>query len=227
MGILEQISDMKKRGMSNEGVIDILTQQGFSPQEILNALNKLEFKNTVPGGYPTGEMDPSIMPEGEFQQGGQREYEEPVYQPQEYQEANQLQSVSPTQYYPRSYTPQENPTEGYNLPETNADMVIEIADQIFSEKIKKTQEVVETTSEAVILLQNKIENISGRLSRIESIIDKLQLSILEKVGSYGQNIDSIKKEMSMMQESFSKMISSKPSEGKENRKTNSKKDIKS
>ena len=43
------------------------------------------------------------------------------------------------------------------------------------------------------------------MKRIESIIDKLQSSILEKVGSYGSNLDSIKKEMSMMQDSFGRI----------------------
>jgi hypothetical protein len=52
-----------------------------------------------------------------------------------------------------------------------------------------------------------MENISDRLKKIETIIDKLQIAILEKVGSYGKNLEGIKKEMSMMQDSFSKMIS--------------------
>ena len=84
---------------------------------------------------------------------------------------------------------------------------MEIADQIFSEKIKKIQKQLDATSEAAIVLQTKTENISERLKKIESIIDKLQIAILEKVGSYGQNLESIKKEMSMMQDSFSKMVS--------------------
>ena len=54
--------------------------------------------------------------------------------------------------------------------------------------------------------ETKIENISLRVKRIESISDKLQTAILEKIGSYGSNLESIKKEMSMMQDSFGKMI---------------------
>ena len=63
------------------------------------------------------------------------------------------------------------------------------------------------------LLQARVENISERLKKIETTIDKLQIAILEKVGSYGQNLESVKKEMSMMQDSFSKMVSS-PKENK-------------
>ena len=114
-----------------------------------------------------------------------------------------------------TYQPQQQ--EQYYAPETgggyapsgiDTDTVMEIADQIFSEKIKKIQKQTDATSEAAILLQTKTENISERLKKIEMMIDKLQISILEKVGSYGQNLESIKKEMSMMSDSFSKMISS-------------------
>jgi len=53
-----------------------------------------------------------------------------------------------------------------------------------------------------------MEHLNERLKRIETIIDRLQASILEKIGSYGSNLDSIKKEMSMMQDSFSKTMGS-------------------
>jgi len=44
------------------------------------------------------------------------------------------------------------------------------------------------------------------LKRMEKTIDKLQMAILEKVGSYGRGLESIKKEMIMMQDSFGKMV---------------------
>ena len=84
---------------------------------------------------------------------------------------------------------------------------MEMAEQVFSEKIKKFQKVLDATSEAAILLQTKFDNISERLKKIEGTIDRLQIAILEKVGSYGQNLENIKKEMGMMQDSFSKMVS--------------------
>ena len=37
-------------------------------------------------------------------------------------------------------------------------------------------------------------------------MDRLQISILEKVGSYGKNIENVQNEMQMMQDSFSKVI---------------------
>ena len=68
------------------------------------------------------------------------------------------------------------------------------------------QRHLEDLNEFKTLTQSKVENISERLKRIETSIDRLQAEILEKVGSYGRGFDSIQKEMSMMQDSFGKVV---------------------
>jgi hypothetical protein len=231
MGILDQITNMKRQGVPNEQIINELAQQGVSPNEILNALKQAEIKNAVTGGYSSDdEMQPSIMPRGEAPSHPRGQPQEEVYQPQQQQQ----------EYIPETYAPQQaqepqyysnEPQQQYYSPETagyapqsgaNADMMMEVADQVFSEKIKKIHKVVEATSEATILLQNKFENLSERIKKMENIIDKLYISILEKVGSYGSTLGEVKKEMSMMQDSFSKMISS-PKHKEESEKKVSKK----
>lgn len=233
MGILDQITNMKRQGVSNEQIINELAQQGVSPNEILNALKQAEIKNAVTAGYEGEDMQPSIMPMGEAPQAQPRNYQqEEVYQPQqppqqqEYvQETYAPQQAQEPQYYsnePQYYSPE---SAGY-APQSgsNTDMMMEIADQVFSEKIKKINKVVEATSEAAILLQNKFENLSERIKKMENIIDKLQIAIIEKVGSYGSTLGEVKKEMSMMQDSFSKMISSpKHREEPEHKKVSKKK----
>lgn len=88
----------------------------------------------------------------------------------------------------------------------DTDTTIEIAEQVFIEKIKNIQKKVEDLTEFKTLAEVRIENISDRLKRIEHTIDALQADILEKVGSYGRGIDSVKREMEMVQESFGKVV---------------------
>src|SRR3989344_4397433 len=57
---------------------------------------------------------------------------------------------------------------------------------------------------AILLKHKGTKNISSKIQAKK--IYRLQISVLEKVGSYGQGIESIKKEMSMMQDSFGKMV---------------------
>ena len=88
----------------------------------------------------------------------------------------------------------------------DTDTMIEVAEQVFSEKNKPLQKKIEDIHEFRALAQTNIDHISERLRKIESIIDRLQASILEKVGGYGQGIETVKKELTMMQDSFGKMV---------------------
>jgi DNA-binding protein H-NS len=221
---------MKGQGMSEGEMINSLTEQGVSPRDINDALKQAQIKNAVSNGEEIGdEMQPSIMPEGEVpipikeqnyspQNYQPQTYQQPAYssqdyQPQTYQQPAYSSNVK-EQYVPQEQQQYYAPEEGtYSPSGVDADTIIEIADQIFSEKIKKFQNQVDASSEMNALLQTRLENVSERLKKIETLIDKLQIAILEKVGSYGQNLESVKKEMSMMQDSFSKMISS-PKENK-------------
>jgi len=219
MGVLDQIIKMKKQGIPEADIINDLSQQGISPKEINDTLKQAQIKDAVSSTGEMGdEMQPSIMPEQEIPTP---QTEEQTYSPQENYTPRQNSPqqtysprayVEPAQYQQEEYQPQEQQyypqQEGYSQSGLDTDTIIEISDQIFSEKIKKFQKQMDSSSEINVLLQTKIENISERLKKIETIIDKLQIAILEKVGSYGQNLESVKKEMSMMQDSFSKMISS-------------------
>ncbi len=234
MAALEKVTQMKKRGLSDEQIIQKLRDERVSPKEIRDAMNQSQIKNAV---SMNEEMEPSMMeapsPEGEapvpsqevsdqnqFQpkkQEYQPEYtqgsympktkeipEEEVYAPQQ----EEYYAPQPQQHQQQEYQPQDY-QQGYNPPyqeSISTDTIIEIAQQVFSESIKNIQKKIDEFNEFKTLSQSKIDNALERLRRIETIIDKLQISILERVGAYGKSLDDIKKEMSMMQNSFSKIV---------------------
>jgi len=206
MGVLDQVIQMKKQGVSDEDIIGDLKKQRISPKEINDALKQAQIKNAV-SDFETEGMEPSVMQEAE-PMPTQQDYEP---QTEEYAPAPQDEYAPQSVEYSAQepvYTPGTQ-EEGYQYASggVDTDTVMEIAGQIFSERIRKIQMNVDNNSEMNTLLQSKIENLSERLKKIETTIDKLQIAILERVGSYGQNLDGIRKEMSMMQDSFSKMIS--------------------
>jgi len=142
-------------------------------------------------------MQPSIMKTAPTQGG------EEVYTPQA-QESGQ-ESYAPQEQPQQGYYPQEGFDEYAHSIGTDTDTMIEVAEQVFSEKMQKIQKHLEKLNEIQTLSQVKINSTAERLKRIETIIDNLQISILDKVGSYGKNLDNIKKEMSMMQNTFKKI----------------------
>jgi hypothetical protein len=198
---------MRNQGIPDDQIVGTLQQQGISPGEINDAFSQAQIKNAVAGEYT-----------------GQGEY---APQPQE--------TYAPAQQYAQQeYSPQENygaQQGGYGDQYAQAggistDTTIEIAEQVFSEKIKKTEKQLREITEFKSLAQTKIDNFENRLKRIENTIDKLQITILEKIGSYGRDIETTRKEMSMMQDSFGKVINpliEKTSEKHEAHKSVSKK----
>jgi hypothetical protein len=132
----------------------------------------------------------------------------------------------PEEYAPQEDSPQEVYTPRPQLPSqesyeyqqyqpsfagagssfADTDTVIEVAEQVFLEKNKPLQKKIDDFSEFRALAQTRIDNISDRVRRMESIIDRLQSAILEKIGSYGSGLEIVRKEMNMMQESFGKVL---------------------
>ena len=198
MTVLEQIKEMKNQGLAENEIIKKLQDQGIAPQTINDALNQNQIKDAVSKeerfeGYEKSGNPDQTPKEAKFQETSEDE----MYYPQE--------GVLEENYYAPEESPQYQEDYTYSQGmDTNT--IIEISEQVFSDKIQKIRDQVDEFSEFKTLTESKIENISGRIKKIESIIDKLQISILEKVGSYGSNLESVKKEMSMMQDSFSKVI---------------------
>lgn len=216
MGTLEKIMQMKSRGISEPEIIESLRQEGVSPKEISDALNQASIKSAVSDDNKMEEQTPPPTPNPNEQvpvQGQdtlvQNEYLVP---PSDVPSQQETQEQIPQQdyYSQEAYDPYSSAgMGGYETAvgyEGNSDTMIEIAEQVFSKKMKKFQKQLDDASELKALTETKINHISERLKRIESIIDKLQMTVLEEVGSYGKNLEGIKREMSMMQESFGKMI---------------------
>ncbi len=202
MGILEQVTQMKNQGMGTEEIVDNLKEQGISPKEIADALSQSQIKSAV-SDIETQGMQPSTTELPTFQNQGN-------YMPQT-QELPDAPRIEEEMYAP-STQEYSQPQEFYqqddygNYPNGGVDSMIEVSEQVFSEKIRAIQKQVESANEFKTLAQTKIDDIASRLKRIETTIDKLQIAILEKISSYGKNLDNIKKEMSMMQDSFGKVV---------------------
>jgi hypothetical protein len=211
VGTLDQVTQMRQKNMSDQEIISELRKQNISPKEINEALNHAQIKNAV--SDVRGDEDEAPAP-----QGGQQQYGDYDQQAQE-QGYDQGQVYTP-QPQQQAYYPQQQQQQGYQdygqqqgyYPQqqtaTNTDTIVEVSEQVFDEKISEIAKRVDSIDEFKVLTQARMEHLNERLKRIETIIDRLQASILEKIGSYGSNLESIKKEMSMMQDSFSKTMSS-------------------
>lgn len=215
MTVLEQITKMREQGRDDEEIVTSLEEQGVTPKAINDAFNQAKIKSAVsdtqndqeqfnreigmapPSDDPSFEPPPSPI-SGQTKDVSEAEFYSPQPQQQEFYPQQQQGTAAEQEYYPADYG---NQGRGFD-----SNTMIEIAEQIFSEKSSDIRKQIEDLNEFKALTQTKLESIEERTKRIETMIDKLQLAILDKIGSYGRNLESIKREMTMMEDSFGKLV---------------------
>ncbi len=201
MSVLEQITQMKSQGIPEDGIVKQLKEQGISPKAINDAFNQAQIKKAISNentderaeNFNNLKEPPQQISQENYTPKTQEVPEQEMYSPQPQQE-EQYQGY-----------PQEDNYE-YSQTGVDTNTIIEIAEQVFFEKTQKIQKKIDEIYEFKTLSKSRIENLSERVKKIEAIIDKLQIAILGKVGSYGDNLEGIKKEISMMQDSFGKLV---------------------
>ena len=217
MTALDSVLKLKKEGKSEGEIIAMLRNQGVSPMELSEALNQSKIKEAVYSSDLTQGMTASIMQTDEEEQNQnyssnmynqeQKDTQEQYYPEQEqyvpqYPPQNNYYSSPPTNYPSNEYSSQDQYYDGES---SSIDTIMEISEQVFAEKIKKISKEMKEFTTFKNIFEIKIENLSQRLERMEKQFDKMQLSILDKVGEYGKGLEYLKKELNMVEDSLTKI----------------------
>lgn len=219
MALLNEIKRMQSEGKTEQEIISSLRQQGVSPREIVEALSQSKIKGAVVG---ESTPEPYAAPMQQAQQSEQEALlpqasQEAGYpdgipaaeQPIEYIPSQQATTEQPMPYAPAQPS-QPQPSQGQyqeyqQYPQAigiSPDTITEIAEQVVSEKLSTLRQDLKTIIDLKTTLGTKLSLLDERLKRIEGIIDRLNISIMQKVGDYMTNIDDIKKELIETQKSF-------------------------
>ncbi|MFA7708303.1 MAG: hypothetical protein WCX73_05120 [Candidatus Pacearchaeota archaeon] len=230
MAVLEKVIQMKQQGATEPQIIDILRQEGVSPREINEALSQSSIKSAINteqeeipqpeepyNNFQTPEMQsqitpmqPSMVPM-EYQQN-QEGYQQQGYAQQDYQnnytQSNQIQRQQPREYEQsqQQYPPQEYYEEYAPQQTSDIEIINDIAEQIVEEKNSELKKQISSFTDFKESISLEVERLNERLTKIENISNELQIAILKKIGSYGESLENIEKEMHMTQNSFSKII---------------------
>ncbi len=232
MALLNDIKKMQAEGKTEQEIIAALRQQGVSAREIVEALSQSKIKEAVAGEQEIA----APSPYGATPQQAQQEPMMPMsgadvipQQAQEMQPSPQAAPAEQAMQYPSPQPAQAQPAQGAypSYPEyqqypqyqpaqggISPDTITEISEQVVSEKLSPLRKDIEKVIDLKTTMESKLEYLDERLKRIEKIIDRLNLSIMQKVGDYMTNIDDIKKEIVETQKSF-KAMASAPSEKQE------------
>ncbi len=88
----------------------------------------------------------------------------------------------------------------------SSDLISEIAEQVVSEKLSVLQDRFERVLDFKNVVETRVASIDERLRRIEQIIDRLQLSLLQRVGDYMMHVDDLRQEVVETQKSFRALL---------------------
>jgi len=208
MPLLDTIKQMQEQQIAEPDIIQSLREQGISEKEISEALSQSKIKAAV------SESDNNVMKSLSQEMPGIPEppAPSPSIASQEYQEAEPFPESMPVQAEQQAYQYPEQAYPGYEYYQpqqtgTSAETVTDIAEQIVGEKISEIKKLIGNVSDFKAMTESKISSIDERLKKIETIIEKLQESLIEKLGNYGQAVEDIKDELGTIEESFSKAIS--------------------
>lgn len=200
MAILDEVKRMLQAGKSEIEISSELQRKGFPQAEIRNALSESQIKEAVAGQDAAQYYS---QPNSSYQEEQQQEQEQTM-QPSMITEAPQPQEPQYPQEYSQAQYPAETQQPQYTQYQqgTSTDVTAEIAEQIIDEKLSPIRRLIEKAIDAKTISEAKISSIEERLKRIENIIDKLQISLLQKVGDYLTNTEDLKREIIETQKSF-------------------------
>jgi len=235
-GISDQeiVNALRQQGISDAQISEAITQsriktavdsnnEGLPP---LPPLDSGSVSGTDSGGAFGGYegMQPSMLTSGEqpMQQGmqGQQPYDpsgmnapSPGQSASSYQ--SQMPSVAsgPVSSYQGYETAggdsfETGPFQSYPTYEagTSSDVMAEITEQVVSEKLSFIQDKLERAINFRTIAETKLNSIDERLHRIERIIDRLQLSLLQKVGEFVGDVKDTKRELAENRKSFKALL---------------------
>jgi len=220
MSLLDDIKKMQAEGKSDDDIADELRSKNIPEPKINDALSQLRIRSAVvnPSQLPAATQEIDAEASQEYVQ--QVNQEEQQYPQQNEQQPEQVYAEAPQGYAPQQaqqgYQEQYQYSQQPQPQQMSSDIMTEIAEQVVSEKLSSIRDRLEKTIDMKTTFDAKLSSIDERLKRIEQIIDRLQLSILQRVGAYMSEVDNVKKELVETQKSFKTASQPKPQRPQQN-----------
>ena len=193
---VDELINLSKQGYTDADIIRYLREEGYSPNEINDAMNQAKIKMELAetAGMETyapepaeasEEMTPSIMSQSQPQ--GEVYYAPP--------QATQAPTEG-TEGYPYNYPSYPASTESME----------ELAEEIIKEKWDEFKKKTGDIAEFKRYIESRLKSLDDRLKRLERAFDKLQTATMERVQEYGRGIKSLGTEIQALEGAFGKVV---------------------
>jgi DNA-binding transcriptional MerR regulator len=196
---INKVLQLKEQGQANTDIIRILQEQGFSFQQISEALNQAQTKQSVEAQPAPTEMQPSVLYDQEQPATQEAEVNPSVPAPSQPQGP-----VFPTEVEPQ-FWPEQSTISSQALGSTTED-VEEIAESIIAEKWQKVTEEIGDITSFKDKTSSDLEAIKQEILRVENRFENLQNSIFGKVKEYDQSVSDVSIEIKALGKLLSNIV---------------------
>ncbi len=205
----KKVGELKQSGKSNTEIIQALQTEGYSFQQISEALNQTEAKASVTGeqSAETSGMEPSVIYDDK----------KPLAQETEVMQPPTPASMSPLSQKPSTpYPPQGAPTSWPTQPAVSmasaqgfgstTEDVEELAESIIEEKWQRMTEEFGDLFAWKERTDNDLGAVKQELMRLERRFETLQGAVVGKVKEYGEDVGDVGVEIKALGKLLSNII---------------------
>ena len=197
---IDKVLDMQERGLSNDEIIKDLQREGYSYQEIFEALNQSDIKSGISPGSSNAEFDMPTLPEAPSLS----------MRPSMMGRENIPEEVEREEIPPMTEQV-EQPMMEQTIPLTQSsrgveEQIEEIAESIIDEKWQRVTEEVGDLGTWKENVRRDIVSVKQELIRFEDRFENLQKSVLGKVKEYDKGVSDIGIEIKVLEKVLKDII---------------------
>ena len=191
-----RVLDLRGRGFTNSQIIDQLQKENFSQQEISDAINQADIKNTIEFPSPN---DPQI----EF---GLMDAPSPSGLDDQKEHPSTL--IPPQQKTQQSFfsSPQYSSQEIFSSRQSDIERLQELTESVIQEK---WEELMKSVGDITIFkekVRSEIISIKQELVRTQERFENLQKAVLGKVTEYDKDVREVGSEIKALEKVLEKII---------------------
>ncbi|MBR9676260.1 hypothetical protein GOV05_04585 [Candidatus Woesearchaeota archaeon] len=175
---LDLVLNMKRQGLSNNQIVASLQREGYTQENVFNALTQADIK----GGIENMPQDMTNQPGVQNPMG---------MQPQSMQGGD-----------PNMQPPQGGGGINMSGSVSTEELIEAIIDEKWNDLLKDINKVIEWKDKA----ETRLTSMEQKVNDIKSEFDKLHQAIISKVGEYDKNILNVGTEVKAMEKVFQKVL---------------------
>ena len=186
---INEILDMKGRGMSNQQIVQALRAMGYSMNEIKDAFSQAEIKGAISQPLP-----PPSIPEN------------PPMPPEISTPKLPTPPIPSTTQTSTNITPTQTPSK--KVPEELVDELQRIIEEIIADKWKEVDDKMKKLDVWKATIDEQMKDFKDELDDFKSRLDDFSESLVKKGEEYKKTLNNVNVEMEALEKMMGKLVPS-------------------